>query len=440
MKFPTDVTEIDAIEDGDWLLVADASDNDATRKVQLPDAKLAGITPSESAEPGGIPVADSSGHISMGWLPLKTNLENLGAVGFRWDPLADTYQTFNLSSLTDCHLNMKRCIMDNTGTKVYNLGATDSTKQEDGVTDATLDGSIGQIMTEIPKTYYALFTDNYGYVNLFTSDTPLPEMSLHPAFNWGGTIKDNVYIGSLEACLYQSTKYGSAYPSAATPPANVLTRTQFRTNMADGVFGQWHWNQYDLLRLLMYSEYGTFRVQEQLEGHTEDSSDEANLTPVGATLSLGNASGTINNGSLNTANSYRGIENPFGNIWKWVDGINVYDWVPYICDDPADIAALGTTPPADYHPILDQHGNIVELPHSNNYQKHLWDGTLLPATIGGGDSSYISDYFYQASGARVVKVGGYLDRARKAGIGCLYVYRDASSASWYLGSRSAIIA
>jgi hypothetical protein len=118
----------------------------------------------------------------------------------------------------------------------------------------------------------------------------------------------------------------------------------------------------------------------------------------------------------------------------------VYDWVPYICDDPADIAALGTTPPADYHPILDQHGNIVEHPHSINYQKHLWDGTLLPATIGGGDSSYISDYFYQASGARVVAVGGHLAYARRAGIGCLYAPYDASAASWAVGSRSAIIA
>jgi hypothetical protein len=118
----------------------------------------------------------------------------------------------------------------------------------------------------------------------------------------------------------------------------------------------------------------------------------------------------------------------------------VYDWVPYICDDPADIAALGTTPPADYHPILDQHGNIVELPHSTNYQKHLWDGTLLPATIGGGDSSYISDYFYQASGARVVTVGGVLFAARRAGIGYVAAAYDASDAYWSVGSRSAIIA
>jgi hypothetical protein len=35
MKFPTDVTEIDAIEDGNWLLVADASDNDASRKISI---------------------------------------------------------------------------------------------------------------------------------------------------------------------------------------------------------------------------------------------------------------------------------------------------------------------------------------------------------------------------------------------------------------------
>jgi hypothetical protein len=82
----------------------------------------------------------------------------------------------------------------------------------------------------------------------------------------------------------------------------------------------------------------------------------------------------------------------------------------------------------------------VELPHTSAYQKHLWDGTLLPATIGGGDSSYISDYFYQRSGARVVFVGGALHYARRAGIGCLFVNGYASSANWYLGSRSAIIA
>ncbi len=431
-------TRVAGIEDGTTSVPAADLATNATTAANATQA--GGATPSTTSAAGGIPIADDDGHISIGWLPLAVNLEALGAVGFRWDPRNDTYQIFNQSSLTAVHLGMKRCVMDNTGTKVYNLGASDSTKQEDGTTAATIDGTNGQVMVEIPKCYTGVWTDDYGYVNVWASDIPLPGLSLHPAFDFGGDIQSYRYVGAFEACLYQSTKYGSCYPAASTAPANNLTRTQFRTNMADGVFGQWDYHLVDLIRILAYTEYGTFRVQEQLEGHTEDSSAEANLTAVGDTLSLGNASGTINNGTLNTSMSYRGIENLFGNIWTWVDGINVYDWVPYICDDPANIAALGSTPPANYHQILDQHGNAIEFPHSNNYQKYLWDGTLLPSSIGGGSSSYISDYFYQASGARVVGFGGTLNYERAAGPGYWNASNSASGTYWYIGSRSAIIA
>lgn len=448
-KVPDDLTPITP-ESTDSVLLTDASNGDALSRTPYSnfidqikadtdaamDVKMAELL---SVNPDGTyytKAAIDSNFVSK--TDISKNLQSLGAVGFRWNPQDDTYQTYNQDAL-NVHLQMKRCIMDNTGAKICDLGASDSTKQADGVTDAVIDGSLGQMMVEIPKTYTGLWTDDYGHLNLWVSDRPLPGLSLHPAFNFGGDIQDYRYVGALEACLYQSSKYGSAYPAAGTAPAKNMTRTAFRDAMRDGVFGQWDWHLYDLICMLMYSEYGTFRVQELLEGHTENYGSEGNITAVGATLSLGNASGMINNGSLNTANSYRGIENPFGNIMKWVDGINVYDWVPYICDDPADIAAFGTTPPSDYHPVLDQHGNIVELPHSNNYQKRLWDGTLLPATIGGGGGSYISDYFSQASGARVVTVGGHLSSGRKAGVGCLDAPHGASAASWTIGSRSAII-
>jgi hypothetical protein len=46
---------------------------------------------------------------------------------------------------------MRRCILNDAGEVQYYLGATDSTKREDGVLASVLDGTDGQVMTQIPN-------------------------------------------------------------------------------------------------------------------------------------------------------------------------------------------------------------------------------------------------------------------------------------------------
>ena len=45
---------------------------------------------------------------------------------------------------------------------------------------------------------------------------------------------------------------------------------------------------------------------------------------TGATITLGNASGSVVNANGIQIVSYRGEENFWGNIWWWIDGINHY--------------------------------------------------------------------------------------------------------------------
>jgi hypothetical protein len=149
----------------------------------------------------------------------------------------------------------------------------------------------------------------------------------------------------------------------------------------------------------------------------------------GLSNSIGNATGNVNySGDADDAGadlnymSYRGIENFFGNVWKWVDGINVQDFVPYICNNPtlfADDTFTGSYISAG-----------ITMPNSHGWQNTLAQvGTgFFPASVGAGSSTKITDYYYQNTGNRVVGLGGYAACGSVAGAFCLYAY-DASSTS-----------
>ena len=55
-------------------------------------------------------------------------------------------------------------------------------------------------------------------------------------------------------------------------------------------------------------------------------------------------SGCLNNDGKH-AIIYRGIENIFGNIWQFVDGINLKDYQAYICYDPSEYVSDKFTDP-----------------------------------------------------------------------------------------------
>lgn len=150
--------------------------------------------------------------------------------------------------------------------------------------------------------------------------------------------------------------------------------------------------------------------------------------------SLGMKSGCLANDNKH-AIIYRGIENIFGNIYQWVDSINIKDNQAYICYDPAEYVSDKFTSP------YQQLGYVNA--NSNNWIKTLgYDSNhpliSLPTEVGGtgtGSSAYVPDYYYQNTGNRVARVGGALYASTNGGLWCWNLNHDSSTTYWSIGAR-----
>lgn len=175
--------------------------------------------------------------------------------------------------------------------------------------------------------------------------------------------------------------------------------------------------------------------------------------PCGYTNSLGNASGIVaytmptEYGSVKTTNvpSYRGLENPFGHLWSWTDGVKVNVQSDasgglselYVCEDPANFQSTN----------YDNYQVRGLLPRVNGYVKRVIIGEYgenMPAELGGSSTTYFADYFYTslpASGEsqRGVIFGGHAGLGASAGFGCASTNNAASYTNTSLGSRLCFI-
>lgn len=139
--------------------------------------------------------------------------------------------------------------------------------------------------------------------------------------------------------------------------------------------------------------------------------------------------------------TYRGVENPYGHIWKWTDGIkckiqSVADGGKseyYVCNDPSKYQSTDYT---DY----EKRG---EIPRTNGYIKTILGGEfgdIMPLAIGGDSDKYFSDYFYTSipetgTGQRGVLFGGAAHYGSYCGLACSYTIYPLSTAYANFGSR-----
>jgi hypothetical protein len=292
-------------------------------------------------------------------------------------------------------------------------------------------------MVEIPKFYY-----EYSYAgnthNWSISLLPLDGYAVHPAFNKGGVEVEHRYIGA-----YNASTDGSVLKSVSGEYCDCnMTRATMRTRArAIGTgWGILDFNLASAIQLLIIVEFGTFNTQSAIGmGRTQLSggsySDGSRYGLNGLSNNIGNATGNVNfvgnadepGADLNYM-SYRGIENFYGNIYKWVDGINVQDHTPYICNNPAlfaDDVFTGSYISAG-----------ITMPDSHGWQNTLAQtGTgFFPASVGAGSSTKITDYYYQDSGNRVVRLGGPADSGSYAGAFFLAANYALSAADVNFGS------
>ena len=121
---------------------------------------------------------------------------------------------------------------------------------------------------------------------------------------------------------------------------------------------------------------------------------------------------------------YRGIENVWGNVWQFVDGVNINERQGWVCLDADDYASNLFAAP------YLQLGYINH--NADGYTSAMgWDANYpfaaLPVAIaGGGATSFYSDYYFQSTGQRVALLGGVWNYGTAAGLS-FWRLIDASS-------------
>lgn len=347
----------------------------------------------------------------------------------------------------------KRCNVSDGGTINAYYG-------DEGYTE---DGSNGQVMVYQPKFYYLVCPleydrqeTGYGYhlrkANYYVSETQRAGFKLHPAFyDKNGNEVDYILMSAYEGCIYDTSanaylkndeqvmdaskdKFSSiAGARPATGVSQNLTRPnieQMAKNRGEG----WHSfgiKTASMEQLLMIVEMGMMNLQTAIgQGvvnipwttGSDTTSSYAGVT--GSTASLGNCTGratetTTYEGGVATNNTadgktsicYRGVENFWGNIWKFAYGVNIWGngkmagGMPYICSDfnYAEEKNTDNYEGAGFT-VTPKEGYISAMGYSTKY-----DWLFIASECLGNSSLPVGDYTWltqNLNGYRIARLGG----------------------------------
>lgn len=285
----------------------------------------------------------------------------------------------------------------------------------------------GNVFIKIPK-FYAKVTENEdGTYKHQISRSCYDGFSTLFVDGKGNEI-DYVLVGKYEGSGSASRVYSK---SGATVLVNI-TRGNFRIGCKANGKG---YQQYDfmidaIIKELFMIEFATTNSQSVMQGWTNGENTAALIT--GHTDLVKTASGSWNTNHVEdcaTCNTdgkhackYRGIENPFGNVWKWCDGINFDVEKIYVCEDPEFYADDKHDAPYTY---------MGDRLMSEGYLKEVTPFAKNPllgyaTAIGAGSTTYYSDYYYVSNAGTVLFCGGYWLYGANAG---LWVWRGVGAAS-----------
>ncbi|MBR6889993.1 MAG: CotH kinase family protein [Clostridia bacterium] len=280
-------------------------------------------------------------------------------------------------------------------------------------TDPSFDESANDTVVYIPEFYYTAYKDTANSKWLWAiSPTAKEGYKKHPG--------SGVYVGRF----HTSGDSSAVFSKGGVAPLGNVTRANFRTYSAAKGTG---WRQMDLkvwsaIQMLYLVEFADWHSQDTLgTGHNTGS-----VTNTGGTT--GAAYHTVKRSGA--TNAYRWIENPFSNVYTWVDGFVASSKAAYVGTDPASygdttsgLEAAGITLPSSEF--------ITGLGYS---EKCAW--AFIPDTASGGSATTkIPDKVYSNSGTCVLYVGGNWDANGYFGLFYFSANSRASDAYASLGSR-----
>ena len=299
----------------------------------------------------------------------------------------------------------------------------------------------GNVFIKIPKFYCKITKNENGTYKHQISGVRYGGFSTLFIDGKGNEI-DYILVGKYEGS-YDSTSKKIRSVTGATVKVNINI-TQYRDYCKANGGG---YQQYDFLidlviKELFTVEFATTRTQSIMTGYTNSNNTAALIT--GHTDAVRTPSGSWNNNheddgivceTCNTdgehACKYRGIENPFGNVWKFVDGISFDDKKIYVCTDPTAYESAKYTAPYFYMGNRPLKGGYVKVvaPFEKN--------TLLQfaSEVGADVTTYYTDYYNHNNSGVVLAVGGNWNDVASAGCWCLSVSAAALDTYASFGGR-----
>ena len=326
-----------------------------------------------------------------------------------------------------------------------------------------------------PKFYYLVCPVEYdpidtgiGYhlrkANYYVSEKPRAGFRLHPAFyDASGNEIDYFLTSAYECSIYDAS--ASAYllndeqvmntgedkfsSIAGARPASGSSQNLTRLNieaMAQNRGANWHGDlikQVSAEQMLMIIEMGMMNLQTaiaqgvvSLPWATGSDTTSSYAAATGSTASLGNGTGraektTTYEGGVakeytvddKTSVCWRGKENFWGNIWKFVYGINIWGngkmggGQPYICSDFsfAESKNSGNYEPAGFT-VANADGYISAMGYSTTC-----DWLFIASECLGNSSLHVGDYTWltaNLNGYCIARLGGCWNNGGDAGAFC----------------------
>lgn len=415
------------------------------------------------------------------------NAEALYSYGVSWqsgslNPVLTRIGNLDLHRSLPIQNKMRGCTLADDGT-VNHYFNNDWTANEDGTT-IVKDGSDGMVMIEIPE-FYTKFSSENGVDSMRISEYPLE----------GYTLVKKQYVSAYEATVDRTDattlKLASVVNTTAEfrggnnnaarddaentqlgMPLTATSRANFRKYARNRAAGT-NWNLFDFTAVnavwLLYSiEYANWNCQLAFNsalttdgfkqgglgnGFTTVAYENWNtfndcypIVPCGTSDSLGNNTGEVEYTLPSSFKAdttvkvkvprYRGIENPFGHIFKNVDGV-IFDIKTD--EDGGTSTIYVAKSEADYgDEITDKFVEVGQLPRTEGYIGNTYLGTILSSATGGSSTTGRCDYFSTSvttSSLRTLYYGGYAHYGAGAGLGCVYSTSSVASTYASYGSR-----
>ena len=331
--------------------------------------------------------------------------------------------------------------------------------------DNNFSGDDTNIMVLIPE---------FWWIDDYSPSSKTHNLKICPHAKPGWNHHKEAFVGAYEGILTN----GSFYSRKGVVPSVNVTREKLRTAARNnGNANEYKWNIYTYnehraICHLFLVEYATRNSQKAVnteltpEGFrqgglgsgcttgtaTINGAQTWSFIPTGSSDSLGSGSGEVtvtiqqtDQSGSNTStitrkcNRYRGIENPFGHIWKHTDDIiSKYSTVSdkgyrswSICENPINFSTNLTTKytPICIEPVVTGYKTEIVITPTCDFFAH--------ACTNGSETTYWCDYNWDNTDTseHCLLIGGCSDDGGAAGLFYLYSYVGVGHSSASIGSR-----